>query len=171
MYYINIILEDYELKKYNVGVTGEKKKELIEFIDTEIARLRQSAAQADEASKFIVTGPSQSGDKYHSENSAALAQEYLFRVIKLKKEIESADENPNIVALPVSSVEIEYEDANRLSFYLVKNAVSLTRFLFISLESPLGHAVFGKKVGERISYTPDSTKGTRFYSAKVIKIE
>ncbi|OGM37924.1 hypothetical protein A3F01_02875 [Candidatus Woesebacteria bacterium RIFCSPHIGHO2_12_FULL_38_11] len=140
-------------------------------MEVEIQKAKENAKKTDEASKFIVTGPSQSGDKYHAQNAASLAQSYVNRLEELKLEISSAKDGVSQVAEPESFIEIEYEDKSTLEFYLVDNAVSLTRFLFISKDSPLGLALIGKKVGDSFSYELEENSSKRKFSGKILLIE
>src|SRR3990172_2777571 len=127
-------------------MTSEWKKSLLEILDTEIESAKVSVAKTDEASKFIVTGWSQSGDKYHAQMAADLAASYLKRLKDIRNEIEKSEVKVMHKVEPVSFVEVEYEDRSKLSFTYVANGVSLTRSLFISTNSPLGKAILGKIV-------------------------
>ena len=64
------------------------KNELSIFLSQEIEKAKNNALLTDEASKFIVTGHSQAGDKYHAEAAAKLAESYAASLKKLKKEID-----------------------------------------------------------------------------------
>lgn len=160
-------------------MTPNRKKSLLVFLEGEIKKARENAYKADEASKFIMTGPSQSGDKqslplrdkYHVEKAADLTHEYLQRLELLKKEIKAADETPKDTVEPVSLVEIEYDDKSRLQFILVKNAVSLAKHLFISTDSPLGRAILSKKVGDEFSYTLKQNDSQKRYSGRIVRVE
>src|SRR3990172_5810629 len=143
---------------------AEKKKMILDFLEGEIMRARLNAIKTDEASKFVVTGPSQSGDKYHAQNAASLAASYVARLENLKKEISEADIALAQIVKPGSHIEIEYADASRLDFYLVDNAVKVTRFLFVSERSPLGSAIMGKKVGDNFGYELENAGGRRSFS-------
>lgn len=152
-------------------MTHERKGQLLEFLGLEIKRVKEVARKADEASKFILTGPSQSGDRYHSENAAELAKSYLKRLEKLVEEVKSAKEEILKLAQPVCFVEIEYEDKGRLSFVLVENALTTPGQVFISKNSPLGTAVLGKGEQESFSYELTDATDKKVFSGKVVKVE
>lgn len=151
-------------------MTKEEKDLLQNYIKEEIQKAKQSALQADEASKFIISGPSQSGDRYHAQNAADLANAYVLELEKLNKEIENAKEEINEYIKPVSHVEVRYDDGNNLDFYLVENAASLTRFLFISKGSPLGNSIVGKKVGDTFNYKLGEGDSQKTFSGKILKV-
>ncbi len=130
-----------------------KKAEILKALDLEILNIRESAQKTDEASRVPLIGWSASGDKYHAEMAASLANEYLERLSSLKKEISGANDEPSEFAQPVSLLKVKYDDSETLEFVLVENAVSTSRFIFVSKNSPLGKAVLGKKEGDTFSYT------------------
>ena len=152
-------------------MTKERKNETLVFLELEIQRAKENAEKTDEASKFIMTGPSQSGDKYHAQNAAALAKSYVKRLEKLKKEIQEAKEEPETIVKPTCYIEVEYDDGSKLNFYLVENAVSLAGFLFISSLSPLGSSILEKKVGETFTYEFQKDGAKRKFSGKIVRIE
>jgi len=152
-------------------MTKEEKDILLVYIKEEIRKAKENADKADEASKFIISGPSQSGDRYHAQNAADLAGAYVQELEKLNKEISNTSETVNESVKPVSHVEIRYDDGNSLDFYLVENAASLTRFLFISKTSPIGVSIIGKKVGESFSYKLGEAENIRTFSGKILKVE
>lgn len=152
-------------------MTTEKKDLLLRYIESEIQKAKENALKADEASKLIISRPSQSGDQYHAQKAADLAQLYVSNLERLKKEISDARNETVDVIKPVCYVEIRYDDGSNLDFYLVKNAVSLTKFLLISVNSPFGSVVLGKKSGESFSYELRGGEGTKVFSGKIIKVE
>lgn len=152
-------------------MTKERKSQLLKLLESEIVKAKANAQKADEASKFKISGPSESGDKYHSEKAADLALGYLKNLEGLKKEIEAAREVAVNRAEPVCYVEVQFTDLTSMNFILVEKAVSMTGYLFLSTESPLGKAVFGKGVGSAFNYRPQSSDNSADVSGKIIAIE
>ncbi len=147
-------------------MTSGWKKNLLDFLAIEIDKARVSAQKTDEASNFIMTG-----DKYHAQKAAELTDQYLKRLEKLRDEIITSGDEIKTKAEPVSCVDIEYKDGARLKFILVNTAVSLTRYLFISIDSPLGKAVLNKKDGDVFSYSLNLGNKESNFSGKVLRIE
>lgn len=151
-------------------MTKEEKNTLLTYIKSEVQKAKENAAKADEASKFIVSGPSQSGDKYHAQNAADLANSYVKELEKLNSEINGVNEEIAQFVKPISHVEVKYDDGNNLDFYFVEHAASLTKILFISRQSPLGVSIFGKKAGETFSYELGEGGEKRAFSGKILSV-
>lgn len=160
-------------------MTKEKKKKVLDFLDLEIEKVKTSAAKTSDAAGFVMSGFSEAGDKqsltlrdkYHAEKTAELTKQYLERLKALRKEIENSSVGVVNKAAPISYIKIRYEDGSELEFFLVENAASVTRFVFISKDSPLGKAVLGKKTGESFSYKLEDGMGKRSFSGKIVGLE
>lgn len=152
-------------------MTSEWKEHLLSLLEAEVESAKEYVSKTDEALKFTVTGWSQSGDKYHAQVAAQMTRDYLGRIEKLKSEVENAKIRSLDKVEPVSFVEIKYDDGSSLSFTFVTNGVSLTRTLFISKDSALGKAIFGRKVGESFYYELVGGENTRKFSGKIVRID
>lgn len=144
-----------------------KLKILLELIEKELEKAKRQAEQthlsAIEIGRAAAASPSQSGDREHARNQALLTKENLERIELLYREVDnSLDESPVIVK-PVCNVLVEYEDKARYDFYLVNQPVFLGDVKLVSLNSPLGRAISGKKIGNEFEVTVGSgpsRKGT-----------
>jgi transcription elongation GreA/GreB family factor len=152
-------------------MTSEWKTKLLVYLESEVHKARRNAAETDLASQFVVTGPSQSGDKYHSVKAAELTEKYLANLLNLKKEIENEPVKAVDAAKPICFVGIAYTDGGILTFTYVNKAVSLTQFLFVSKDSPLGRAILGKKAGDDFSYSLDEGMGNKLFKGTITKLE
>jgi len=141
---------------------------LIGLLALEIEKIKESAQKTDEAANMVTTGLSESGDKYHTQGAADLTKSYLKRLNLLKKELESATKDNSKTAKPPCFLQISFSDGGFTELYLVKNAVSLPSISFISSDSPLGKAVYGKKAGDIFSYSLNDSNN---YSGKIVEIE
>jgi transcription elongation GreA/GreB family factor len=68
--------------------------------------------------------------------------------------------------MPVCFVAIETSTGDRKEFYFVKNSVYILGLNFMTIDSPIGHAVFGKTVGAEFSYQSGDTT----FSGKVLEV-
>lgn len=145
-----------------------KTGEVLEILNTEIAKIQVNAKITDDASKQRLTGWSAAGDKYHAQAAADLTKSYLKRLELLKGELEKAPAGTSKIIKPPCFVRIVFTDGEVCDLFLVKNAVSLPNASFISEESPLGKAVLGKVNGDPFSYELNDGKK---YSGKIIALE
>ena len=145
-----------------------KKEEIRSILSLELNKIRESAEKTDEATKERLTGWSAAGDKYHAQAASDLTKSYLQKLELLDKELKSSSDTTPERVEPPCLIRIEYSDGNQAEFLLVENGVSLPEISFISVLSPLGKAILGKKAEEIFSY--DSVDGNK-YKGKIISIE
>ena len=145
-----------------------KTDKILKLLDIEIYKIRESAKKTDEASKVKLTGWSAAGDKYHALAAADLADSFLKRLEFLKNELQKGFTDNIQVVNPPCYLRIKYDDGQTAELYLVKNAVSLPGISFISVDSPLGKAVLGKKINDVFNYELEN--GNK-YSGIIIELE
>ncbi len=126
-----------------------KLAELFERVDGEIKKAENFAQKTKEASievaKAASLSPSQSGDRVHSENQAKITQEAFAKLKHLHDEIKESLNKPVPEKVePVCFVNGE--------FYFVTTPIYLQGIKLISVNSPLGQKLSGKKAGEKNNY-------------------
>lgn len=147
-----------------------KLSELLENLNTEIFRIEHIASvsklDADSISRAAPASPSSSGDRYHAEQQAEINTERLNQYKALKSEIEESITKPLPTKIePVCYFKFGYVndiDTSKYDHYLANTA----GFRTISVESPVGKAVLGHKVGDSITYTVNEKSMT----IKIIEI-
>jgi transcription elongation GreA/GreB family factor len=109
---------------------------------------------ANEIAKSSYNSPSQSGDRFHSQGQAEIAQEKAERLesvlTRVKRELEN--KVPEKI-FPICWVNLEYEDGIKDGFYYIDEPLSLPGYKFVSSNSPFGGSLAGKKVGDSFEYT------------------
>ena len=144
-----------------------KADETLKQLNFEILKIRESAKKTDEAShERLSTRPIR--DDKHQIRASDLTKNYLQKLELLKKELENAPSDTPKTIKPPCLIKVVYDDGGALGLFLVKNAVSLPRTSFISVDSPLGKAVSGKAPGDTFEYVYD---GGGAYSGKIIALE
>lgn len=153
-------------------MTKSRKDELLRRINLELGKAEISTEKTSAGVKtFGKYSWSESGDKYHSESAAELAQEFWLNLKKLRDEVENANDEKSISATPVSYLEISYNSSETAKFYLVNKSALLPGILLITPNSPIGKAVIGKKVGDDFSYKIKLPEKSKLYKGKIERIE
>jgi transcription elongation GreA/GreB family factor len=112
-------------------------------------RRLEARKSANEIAKVAAYSPSQSGDRTHAENQAAIYEENYKRLKSLvtfleKKVKESVPEKVKIGCV----VSVVYKDGTEEEIYLVNNPLTLPGFKVVSDKSLLGSALLDGKVGD-----------------------
>ncbi len=153
-------------------MTKSRKNELLRLINIELGKAEISTEKTSaDVKTFGKYSWSESGDKYHSESAAELAQEFLANLRKLCEEVESVNDEKSDSASPVSYIEISYDSGETAKFYLVNKNALLPGILLITPNSPIGKAVIGKKEKDGFSYEIISAAKKKVFSGKILKIE
>lgn len=123
--------------------------ELSERLKKEIKKAGSFAEKAKESAMEIARAaalsPSQSGDRVHSENQAKITAEAFIKLKHLHDEIDkSLNKSVPEKIEPVCFVNGE--------FYFVTTPIYLPGIKLVSVESPLGRKLLGKKVGDKIKF-------------------
>lgn len=149
-----------------------KKKQLLKSLETEIKKAQEMAQKRKKAAdEFRSASRSQQGDRLYFEDANHLAQGYLSRLLKFKKEVELA---PNIKPEKLKSVSfitLQYRGGGESSFYFTQKSLRLLGLQIVSADSPLGKAIAGKKEGESFSYQVEKEGQKSRFSGKIKKIE
>jgi hypothetical protein len=122
-------------------------------------------------SKLLDIEIGKAGDKYHSESAAELAKNYLSSLKSLREEITSSPDKTYSVAKPISFIVLGYDNGERTEFYYVKKGALLRGTLFMTPDSPIGKAVYGKKEGDSFSYEIEKGDEKVSYSGRIVNIE
>lgn len=121
-------------------------------------RALESKRNAEEIAKAAANSPSQSGDRTHAEGQAAIYLESYERLRKVLGEVEKALKLPIPErVLPPCFVEIEIEGKKR-EFYILSEPIGVGKLPVLSMNSPLGKALKGKKVNGSFA-TPTGLSG------------
>lgn len=152
-------------------MVSEQKVKLLNFIDSEIVRVTESADKVKVTLSHSLSGYSIAGEMFHAQNTQGMVNQYLERLKKLKSEVEKASDGVSEDVRPVCSVNVRYEDGNILGFYFVKEAVSLPGYLLISVDSPFGKAIIGKKEGDMFKYAIVQDGVNKSFKGNILKIE
>lgn len=145
---------------------------ILNLIDGEIAKKELSVQLTTDFAKALKdVSVSQSGDRYHSENAAAISHDYLKALKSLRKEIETSSLRTSSVCKPVSFVEIVYENGENAEFYFVKKGAFLPKVMLITKKSPIGAAIYGKRKWDSITYEIDNGGEKKSFSGRIIHIE
>lgn len=149
-----------------------RKEALLKLINLEIEKAQISTEKTSvDVKTFGKYSWSESGDKYHSESAAQLAQEYLANLRKLREEVEASNKEKSAVALPISYVEIVYDSRESAKFYFVNKGALLPGVLLITPSSPIGQAINNKKEGDSFSYQIGKGDKTKEFKGKIVKVE
>lgn len=149
-----------------------RKEYLLNLIEKEITKA-ELATRATQDSALVLkkASPSQAGDRYHAEAASSIAKEYLARLRNLQEEISKSPDKIYTRVKPISFVELFYENSEKVEFYFVKNGALLPEALLITLDSPLGASIEGKKLWDNFSYEVDKGNKRASYSGRIINIE
>lgn len=149
-----------------------KIEELKERVDAEIESAKKSAKENRKSANLIAggmaSGYSIAGDLEHARNTALLSEQRFDNLIKLHKELElGAKEATPQSVIPVCFVTIQPRMGEKKEYYFVKNNVYIKELNLITGNSPIGKAIFGKKVGEEYSYVSDDAS----FTGEILEIE
>ncbi len=132
-----------------------KIKELQVKLETEISKAAvisdATKTEADSLNKATQASPSASGDRYHAENQAELNQILLQSLVTFKQELdEEILSNTPMFVRPITFIKAVINGQEK-EFYLVNNPVKVEAN-FVSINSPVGMALHGRKVGEEFEF-------------------
>ncbi len=135
-----------------------KIQQLLQKLEIEISKAsaisNATKIEADSLSRATPASPSASGDRYHAENQAELNRILLQSLITFKQELdEELETNIPMFARPVTFVKAIVNNQER-EFYLVNNPVKVDAN-FVSINSPVGMALHGRKIGEEFDFGDD----------------
>ena len=127
----------------------------------EIKRVRKYSEEtkksADELARAAAVSWSMAGDRSIAEGQAIITQESLAELQKLSEELKASLDKPTPdVAKPVCCIKASYTDGRVEELYLVNTPVFLKNVKLVSLNSLLGQAVLGKKVGAKVKFQNSS---------------
>ena len=108
---------------------------------------------ADEIARTAAHSPSQSGDSVHSRGQAQITEEYYNKYLSFKKMVESALTQEVKAIKPPCYVELQFSDGRQTAFYLVKDPIAINGFVLVSISSPLGLVLIGKKQNSKFRHT------------------
>lgn len=116
-------------------------------------RLSQARLIANQSAKTAISSWSAAGERAHTEGQKKIIQDYYKKIKSLREEIEgsSKEKIPEEIAKNCF-VEVEM-DGKKKQFYIVENPINIEGVSFMSLSSPLGQALLGKKEKEKAVYT------------------
>lgn len=104
-------------------------------------------------SENAAASPSASGDREHAKNAAILNEQKVNQMKLFLQELEEAVNHPIPDTIqPVCHFEVKFLDNSFRRFIIVNNPIYLEGVNIISPNSPIGHAVLNKKVGDTFSY-------------------
>ncbi len=151
-------------------------RQKIGILFEEVKRLEEAAGQtahksksdANELSAGLVASYSLAGDVEHAKNTANLSMQKYSVVKKLFDELQkSLDTEVPEKIRTVSYVLVKYTNGSEKELYFVENPVFINGFNLISIDSPLGKSLNGKKIGESFSYT----SGEQEFEGEILSIE
>jgi transcription elongation GreA/GreB family factor len=113
---------------------------------------RKTKKDAQELAHTAISSHSTAGERNLAEGQAAINEENLLKLKKLLHEINKSLEASAIKVEPISWVEISYKNGETNSFYFVQEPAHLDNITLVSVKSPLGSVLVGKKAGESIKF-------------------
>jgi len=150
-------------------------RQKIEILFEEVKKLEEAAGQtahksrsdANELSAGLVASYSLAGDVEHAKNSANLSMQKYSAIKKLSEELQKSldTEVPGKIGA-VSYVFLRYTNGSEKELYFVENPVFISGFNLISIDSPLGKSLSGKKIGESFSYS----SGDQEFEGEILSI-
>ena len=116
----------------------------------------QNAMQSAESSKSSQT-KSSAGDKFETSRAMMQAEEdrnkvQLGKALALQNDLAKVNRFTNSETAVLGSLVVTNQGAYFLSIGIGKVKLDKTTYFAISLESPIGQLLFGKKVGEKVSF-------------------
>jgi len=149
----------------------QKLLELLQSLQEKVRKAGEYAVKtkesANEVAKSAAGSWSAAGDREHSRAQAVIVEENLNKLKRASKEIETFIGKPVPEKIePVCFMTLIYDNGEEKEFYLVQHPIHLQRFNLISLKSPLGQSLMGKRVNEKFEYELEGQKT----SGRVAKI-
>lgn len=147
-------------------MNAKRKEQLLELLSKAILQkqssLKEKVAASQEIAQAGMGSHSINSERHVAETVAETAKKFADELIDLRAEIENSPNGLVTKIAPPCWLEIEYDHAlgTRTAFYFLSVPILLPGTKIVSPNSPLGKALLGKGIGNRIEYEAAGKKVT-----------